>query len=151
MKISLHHKVPHKCCRQSRCIYAEVPGEDYKAEYEQLYAIEVRENVFELVSIPFFVYNLALGDIVLVTDDKVIKGVVERSGRWVFRVSLNGDVRANWQDIFDELRERGALLECSSDNFYAIDVADESSAQSIANYLLAMESAGALVYDTGRM
>jgi hypothetical protein len=54
------------------------------------------------------------------------------------------------QEIADELAELGALLEWSSANLLAVDAADEAHAQAIADYLAEQESAGHLMFETGR-
>jgi hypothetical protein len=116
---------------------------------EQLWARQVGRQRFEVCCIPFFVYDVALGDVVETGADYNIVRVVERSGRWVFRVWFGETVRPR-QEFADELGELGALLEWSSANLLAVDAADDTQAQAIANYLAEQEQASGLVFETGR-
>jgi len=59
-------------------------------DFEQLWTKRVGEGLFELCCIPFFAYDMALGD-VLSADPKsgyVVQGVVRRSGNGVVRVAV---------------------------------------------------------------
>ena len=54
-------------------------------ETEQLWARKDDDGL-EICCIPFFVYDLALGDVVETDDDYLVRQVVRQSGRFVFRV-----------------------------------------------------------------
>src|SRR5947199_5228528 len=68
---------------------------------EQLWAKKLSKNRYEICCIPFFLYDLALGDIVETNDDHDLVGVVQRSGRFVFRVWF-GDSFHPRHDIAEE-------------------------------------------------
>jgi hypothetical protein len=53
---------------------------------EQLWARQLGGERFEICCIPFFVYDLALGDVVETDAAQNIVRVVEPSGRFVFRI-----------------------------------------------------------------
>lgn len=116
---------------------------------EQLWARKVDETHFQLCCIPFFAYGLALGDVVEVDADYLVRRVSEPSGRSVFRVHLD---RAN-VELRDELvfglAERGALVEWSSMSMFAVDAGDAMCARELADYLAAEERKGRLVFETG--
>lgn len=116
---------------------------------EQLRVRQVGDQRFEICCIPFFLYDVALGDVVETDAGYDLVRVVERSGRFVFRVWF-GDAFHPRQEVADELTELGALLEWSSANLLAIDAADETHAQTIADYLAEQESKGRLMFETGR-
>jgi hypothetical protein len=78
-----------------------------------------------------------------------IVGVVERSGRVVFRIWF-GEAFHPRQEIADALSDIGALMEWSSTNLLALDAADQTHAENIAYYLAGQEKSGHLVYETGR-
>jgi hypothetical protein len=103
--------------------------------------------------IPFFVFNIALGDVVVASpkgDLKyVVEKVIESSGRYVFRVWL-GHAPQPRHEIASELRALGSLIEWSSPNLLAVDAADSEHAQLVADFLMGREKAGLLVYETGR-
>jgi hypothetical protein len=95
------------------------------------------------------VYDLALGDVVETNARFDLVRVIERSGRFVFRIWFD-DAFHSRQEIADALAELEALLEWSSPNLLAVDVEDEVHAQAIADYLAEQERAGRLTYETGR-
>ena len=110
----------------------------------------VRQVPFgRLSSIPFFAYDLALGDVVETTERFELARVLEPSGRYVFRVWL-GDSSLSGDAVANELVEIGAVVEWSSANLLAIDASSEDLAQRIADYLHERERQGQLTYETGR-
>lgn len=58
--------------------------------FEQLWTKRVGEDLFEICCIPFFVYDLALGDVVQASADSgyVVRSVARRSGNGVVRVAI---------------------------------------------------------------
>lgn len=116
---------------------------------EQLWARSIDEYRFELCCIPFFLYDVALGDIVETNGAYEMTRVIQPSGRFVFRLWFGSSSYAQ-QVIVDELVAMGALVERSSANMLAVDAASPADAHRIADALLAHEAAGRLVYETGR-
>ena len=139
--------------RANFIIHAELPEKDRPKRFEQLWARQLDDNRFEVCCIPFFVFNLALGDVV-VTSPKgglkyVVEEVVEPSGRYVFRVWFGNSLQPP-DEVANELRALGSLIEWSSRNLLAVDTADSARAQQVADFLIEREKAGLLVYETGR-
>jgi hypothetical protein len=103
--------------------------------------------------IPFFVYDVALGDVVVTSakaDRKyVMESVAEPSGRYVFRVWFGESFQPRGE-IADELKALGSLVEWSSRNLLAVDAVDREHAQLVADFLAERERLGQLVYETGR-
>lgn len=79
----------------------------------------------------------------------VVEGVVESSGRYVFRAWFGESFHPR-AEIAAELEGLGALLEWSSVNLLAIDAADAEHAQRVADFLAGRQEAGHLLYETGR-
>lgn len=121
------------------------------SEWEQIWAKKMGGNTFIVCCIPFFAYNISLGDLVKTNDDYVIERVLAESGNTVFRIWFldynNLTARA---DILNSILDFGVEMEWSSDNLLAISVNDSKLAQNVADYLMHCESEGRLVYDTGR-
>lgn len=122
---------------------------------EQLWARQVGDFEFEICCIPFFLYDIALGDKVVTGecgDDKyLLSSVIEGSGRYVFRAWLKTtEIRNN---LAEALSEIGCLLETRgpASRLLAIDAANHELAQRVANLLQAREQQGELHYETGRL
>ncbi|MBX3115171.1 MAG: DUF4265 domain-containing protein [Fimbriimonadaceae bacterium] len=120
-----------------------------EASYEQLFAKRIEAHTFMICCIPFFVYDLNLGDIVETDDAYFIQRRIENSGRYVFRVMFQSDNSLNRIPIAERLLEIGCLLEQSSENFFAVDAVNQECAQNASNFLFEMEGKGILEYETG--
>ncbi|MGH9151744.1 MAG: DUF4265 domain-containing protein [Acidimicrobiales bacterium] len=145
------HEDPVWRDRSDFVIAAEIASEG--ADREQLWAKQLSEDTFEICCIPFFVYDVALGDVVQTAPAGgrryIVQNVIRPSGRFVFRVWF-GDSFQPRREIADELEALGALLEWSSPNLLAVDAADEELAKVVSGWLLEREQQGHLVYETGK-
>jgi len=117
---------------------------------EQLWARQLGERRFEVCCIPFFLYDVALGDVVETDENYDFVRVVRPSGRYVFRVWF-GDSTYSKDRVADGLTKLGALLEWSSANLLAVDAADDEQAKAVADFLQDHEDRQHLVYETGRL
>lgn len=139
--------------RSNFIIAADISSQGTAAAREQLWARQIAEGRFELCCIPFFLYDLALGDIVETEvagpRKYVISGLVTPSGRYVFRVWFGESFQPR-DEVAQVLEDLGALLEWSSQNLLAVDARDAAHAQVIADFLADRESEGHLVYETGK-
>ena len=129
--------------------HAHMGVEAGKNEWEQLWGKVTAPNRVVLCCIPFFLYDVALGDEVLLTPDNVLAEVVHRSGQVTFRVWFGEQDRANRKDSLKEIEAMKPLMEWSSENLLALSV-PEDEAQRMANYLQLRETEGVLQYETGR-
>jgi hypothetical protein len=124
-------------------------------EWEQLWSRQVADNRFEICCIPFFAYDLALGDEVETGPDwdlpYMIQRVVRPSGHYTFRVWF-GDTpnSVDRNELLTEIEDTGCLMEWSSPNLLGVNASSEEQAQEIANYLWQRQQAGHVVYETGR-
>lgn len=139
--------------RSNFIINAELAEKDRPRRFEQLFAKQVGEDRFEICCIPFFVYDIALGDVVVTSPrggrKYVVDKVIEPSGRYVFRVWFGESFHPR-DEIAAELRALGSIIEWSSRNLLAVDAVDREHAQLVADFLAEREQAGHLVYETGR-
>jgi hypothetical protein len=138
--------------RANFVIHAELPEEDHPKHFEQLWARQLSDDRFEVCCIPFFIYNLALGDVVATSPKGdlryVVTRVVRQSGRYVFRVWFGRSFHPRDQ-IAGELQALGSLIEWSSLNLLAVDATDDEHAQLVADFLMEREKAGQLIYEAG--
>lgn len=147
------HEHPVWRGRADFVINAELREEDRPKQFEQLWTRQIREEEFQICCIPFFIYDVALGDIVTTVPKRdrryIFDHVLQRSERYVFRVWFGESFHPR-EAVVSELRELGALLEWSSINLLAVDAEDHSKAQAIANYLEEREQRRELIFETGR-
>jgi hypothetical protein len=133
-----------------------------EVRWEQLFAKRLTENHFEICCIPFFVYDLALGDEVETEVDGefawVVQRVVKDAGQYTFRVwfgdapGLSGDLhhhREIYHEVSERLHKLGCLSEWYSPNLLAVSAASDMSG-AVADYLWELEQTRGIVYETGR-
>lgn len=122
--------------------------------FEQLWCRQVSENTFEICCIPFFLYDVALGDTVTTTASGgkkyVVSHVVTRSGRYAFRVHFDRSMLQNRDEVVERLVAMGALVEWSSASMLAVDARDAAHGQEVADFLFACKNKGQLIYETGK-
>ncbi|MFK3835756.1 DUF4265 domain-containing protein [Microbacterium sp. NPDC087868] len=122
--------------------------------YEQLWTRRISETEVEVCCIPFFLYDVALGDRVSTRAEgpwnHIFDRVVEDAGHYGFRVFFPAGTHRHEGTLIAEVRDLGALVEISSKSLLAIDSYDEAHAQIIADYLLAAEREFGIVYETSR-
>lgn len=147
------HENPVWRDRSNFIIHAELPETDRTRKFEQLFVKQLADDRFEVCCIPFFVYGIALGDVVATSpkDERkyVVTEVAKSSGRYVFRVWFGESFHPR-DEVAEELKALGALIEWSSLNLLAVDATNKEHAQQIAGFLAEREKAGHLVYETGR-
>lgn len=149
------HMSPVWRARANFVIRADIEEGDLPRRVEQLWARQLGAIHFEICCIPFFVYDLALGDEVETGAEGerryVIERVVKPSGRYTFRAWFGDTSRPQARDeVIAELRALGSELEWYSNNLLAVDAASEELAQLAADLLYKREQSGDLVYETGR-
>jgi hypothetical protein len=141
--------------RANFIVDADIEEEGSPRRFEQFWVRQLGKVRFEVCCIPFFVYDLALGDEVETRAQGerlyVIERVVKASGRYTFRAwfgdSTDPGVR---DDVIEAMRGLGSEFEWYSDNLLAIDAADDECAQQVADFLHGREQLGRLTYETGR-
>jgi Domain of unknown function (DUF4265) len=147
------HQDPVWRDRANFIIHAELPEKDRPKRFEQLWARQLGDDRFEVCCTPFFVFDLALGDVVATAPRHgrkyVVDRVIEPSGRYVFRVWFGQSFYPR-DEIAKALKALGSMIEWSSRNLLAVDAADSEHAQLVAHFLMEREKAGHLIYETGR-
>jgi Domain of unknown function (DUF4265) len=155
------HQEPIWRDRANSIIMVDVSDEGNPPRWEQLWPREVESHRYQLCCIPFFAYDLALGDIVD-TETKgehqyAVRSVVEESGHSTFRIWFGNSSGPDGHReggihhrVLADLTAQGALMEWSSHNLLAVDV-EPKIVQQIPNYLWGLEQQGTLEYETGMM
>jgi hypothetical protein len=139
--------------RANFIVNAELRAADSPKRFEQLWAKQLGDAEFEICCVPFFLYDLALGDVVTTAPkgDRryVVHQVIRPSGRYVFRVWFGESFHPR-ETVAEELVALGALVEWSSVNLLAVDAENGAQAQAVADYLDVREKRGELMFETGR-
>ena len=123
--------------------------------WEGLLATGLSEDRACISAVPFWLYDLNLGDEVAVIESAerapVATGVVRDGGNYVFRVIFEGaeydDYR--WQSLMIELEPHDCWFDVRSPSFVALS-APPAQARAVGDYLLAREQCGDLRFETGR-
>lgn len=131
-------------------IGAEISPAGTDLTTEQLWARRIGPRTFEVCCIPFFVYNVSLGDIVEVDSAYFVQRVAVTSNRYVFRLYFGHDGAEIRRSLVTRLEQIGTRLEWYSWNLLAIDVSDHERAQAVADLLQSEQDKGNLIYETGR-
>jgi hypothetical protein len=140
--------------RSDFILHAWVEDDCRLSNREQLWGRKVAANRVEICCIPFFVYDLALGDIAQFELDSeqrpLLKKVVIPSGHYTFRVWF-GECRGATarDDVLAEMQRLGSPVEWYSENLLAIDAAPDI-ATAVAGFLSTLEATTGLVYETGK-
>lgn len=137
--------------RSDFIIAAEIDPSGSGITSEQLWARQISAHTFEICCIPFFVYNLALGDIVETNHHYVVTRVVGESGRLVFRAILTADAESARRRLVDRFQDIDVRLEWYSNTMAAIDVPNEDKGRRAAEVLWAGEQGGDWAYEAGKI
>lgn len=145
------HRDPLWRERSNFIINAEVPEKG--GGFEQLWVRQITDDTFEICCIPFFLYDVALGDVVQTVSvggrTYMMSKVVHSSGRRVFRVWFGSSFQPR-HDVATELVNLGGLVEWSSPNLLAVDAADEAIAEKVVDALEVHANQSGLEYEVGR-
>ena len=120
--------------------------------WEQLLGRPIAEdvNVFRLDSVPYFLRDVSLGDIVRagvgadceISDAYVFETVVERGGHNTYRLLLKDFRDGDPDAAVDELVKRGLAVEIQHGDFIAVDVPPTVDQEAIDGYLVGEGQAG---------
>jgi hypothetical protein len=134
--------------------FAVEPGEDDDTVWEGLRAHVPETGRAVIAAVPVFAYDVDLGDEVEVvaSSEGPLVGVrvLRDSGRFTFRVSLNGRQPSpdGWHGLQRELEPYGCWFDVWSPTLIAIS-ADAAVARAVADHLYAQQLAGRFIYETG--
>ena len=145
------HEKPAWRARANFILHIKVEGD----RLEQLWSSRINDNRFEICCIPFFAYDLALGDIVETAPELgkqyMVQRVVVPSSHYTFRVWYKPDDHPSHMLVTERAAELGCPWEWFSGRLMSLDAPDHETAQQLANHLGRLQSEGRLHYETGQM
>jgi len=139
--------------RANFIIRAAIPDPTPSKQVGQLFCQQIDRTRFILCCIPFFLYDLALGDEVMTNDAYELTGVAQLGGHFTFRALCEGtpDVQDFvGPEVMKHAKKLDCLYEWYSARLVAIDAPDYESARAISGVLFRLEEAQRLHYETGR-
>lgn len=144
------HAAPVHRGKANFLIHAEIAGGAGLQRWEQLWTRRMEGNRHEICCIPFFIYDLALGDEVEIDANSMLQRVVKLSGTYAFRVWFGSN---HCPEVRTSVLSEIATLECEyewySMNLLAIDVSEHVRPH-LEAFLNAQALQGCLIYETGR-
>ncbi len=119
------HELPVWRDRANSILQADLADHGFPGRYEQLWARDLGEGMYELCCLPFFTYGYALGDVVRLRRaagrfDSVLGPVVQSSDRLVLRVAFVEPNRH--EELHGALAASDRPHEWRSPGFVAIDI-----------------------------
>ncbi len=117
---------------------------------EQIWSKQITDFTFEICCIPFFTYNISLGDIVKTDTNYKISEVIQPSGHYTFRVWFGDSSVPNIREtVVSDVTKMECQIEWYSENLLAIDASSILTAQPLADYLQEKENRMELHFETG--
>jgi hypothetical protein len=142
------HREPLRRELSNFVFLAALDAENGNREWEQLWGRVISPQRVEVCCIPFFVYDLNLGDVVDLDPNNILAGVITRSGQLTFRAWLESVSPEDRQKLLAEVDATGTFREWSSPNLIALSV-HETRAHKLADLLEKWAARGPLVYENG--
>ena len=134
----------------NRLIELDVP---INIRWEQIWARQLKENIFEVCCIPFFSYGLALGDFVNTSQTEgrqyVINKIVEKKGHFTYRIFfLEKD---HWTTVVKHTQDLDCLVEkrWEKSMLVGVDAPTTEIAIKLEVYLRELEANGIIEWETG--
>jgi Domain of unknown function (DUF4265) len=108
-------------------------------------------QTYEVCCIPFFPYNLSLGDVVSLTSADGEYAVTSRGGRRTLRIVIQDQafLHKGHDELHEKLTDAGVLSEFRGHalGHYAVDIVDQGQADALLEYLEPLASAGTLSWE----
>jgi len=120
---------------------------------EELWARQLSDTDFEVCCIPFFIYDVHLGDIIRIVPHQgknLVLGVCEPSGHHTFRVWLKAMSPLLREQVLEEAARLGCEAEWFDEKLLALDAPDDAIANQLARWLEGKRRGGGMDYETGR-
>jgi hypothetical protein len=147
------HEFPIWKDKADSVVIVKTSESDEQAWEEKLPARKLKDtqNLYEICALPFYTYDVCLGDTVRVDKDKNILEVVESPMRYGFRVYIKPESPDNtYEKVNEELSKHKCNIEINTPTFFGVDVENEEIASHISGILQNYEDKGVLEYETVR-
>ena len=118
------HEAPVWGQKADFLIRADLAGHGLPGWCEQLWAHQIEDFAFEICCIPFFIYGIALGDVVETKADFTIDRVLEKSGHRTLRIAVANQEEQDELHVVlhDWAASTGLLYEWQAPGYLAVDL-----------------------------
>ena len=147
------HSAPVWRSKANFLIHVDLSQAGMAGRWEQLWALRLGGNKFEICCLPFFTYGIALGDTVETQvyseNGHIVSKVIRKSGHQLLRVALSkrDDLDELHEIIHSKLVETGHLHEWHASGYLSVDIAYPSQAEALTVVLRPYAEAGRLFYE----
>lgn len=120
---------------------------------EELWVRKHSDELFEICCVPFFIYDMHLGDIIKIVpheNKNLVLGVQTPSGHHTFRIWFQTKSVDARETVLEALAEQSCGFEKFDDNLLAVDASDDQSANALARWLESNRVRLGFDYETGR-
>lgn len=135
-------------------INASVENEIERNIYESLWAKKLENNLYEICCIPYFVYDLALGDLVETDFDKrgglLYKKVIKPSDNETLWFQFNNATRNDLNRVLEKVINFKCLYEGYNKRFLAVNIDSESQHKALLDSFLGEIEAGLIEYSSNK-
>ena len=126
-------------------------------DVENIWVRKIRSNQYEVRTIPFWAYNLSMGDVVACGPDEdgeglFVQRVLKKSGNRTVRVGFKGSLAARHPDAVnfrDYLRRERLDWEFAEPNLFAISLPSEAAYKALLDRLRQIGPAAKMIWEDG--
>lgn len=122
-------------------------AQEIGSDAEQIWVQELKDNKFKICCIPFFVYGLALDDIVRVDENNFVVELLESSGRKCHRIYRAEGFPTESEELMN-IALLGGTIERQSYELLAIDVI-QCDAEKLESYLSELHGSEFCIWERG--
>ncbi|MFZ6677309.1 DUF4265 domain-containing protein [Undibacterium sp. Tian12W] len=144
------HQSPVWRAEANFLIMARVDDDGESQKWEQLWTKKIDAYKFVICCIPFFTWDMDLGDEVETTNDYVFSRVLRPSGYKTHRIWFGNSLGTDTGEVAQTLQNLGAEVEWSSRNLLAVSAASKEINGNVLKYLSHQHSQQCLIYESIR-
>lgn len=142
------HPNPARRKEANFLIAVEIDGNEKNRKWEQLWCEQLDSYRFKVSCIPFFTWEIDLGDEVETTEKYIFTRVIKPSGFKTHRIWFGDATEYDGSQVAMHLEKLGAEVEWSSKNLLAISVSSAEINVEVLNYLFDQHTQKKLIYES---
>jgi hypothetical protein len=144
------HDEPAARARTNYILRLSLAADGLPGRYEQMWTRTDDKVTFELCCIPFFTYNLSLGDVIRKTADGEYE-IVSKGGHRTIRFAIQDEKYQleGHESLHASIASAGCLAEFRGHmlGYGAIDIVDEDQSETVQALLIPLAEQGLLMWE----